>query len=159
MELSFNSPTYGQLSFTGVLEKILAYLRKEPACRYRIIIGTDSQTKNSRRVDFVSAVVVHRVGAGGIYFWRRSVEERKYFLRQRIYEEALRSLRLAQQFISAFPGEEILGYELEIHVDIGAGGETRDMLAEIIGMVRGMGFNVRTKPESFGASSVADRYA
>jgi len=32
------------------------------------------------------------------------------------------------------------------------------MLQEIIGMIRGSGFEIKTKPESYGASKVADRY-
>ena len=47
---------------------------------------------------------------------------------------------------------------LEIHTDIGQVGETREMIKEIVGMVRGNGFEVKIKPEAFGASSVADYY-
>ncbi|KKR03433.1 MAG: hypothetical protein UT31_C0021G0001, partial [Parcubacteria group bacterium GW2011_GWF2_39_13b] len=49
-------------------------------------------------------------------------------------------------------------YELEIHVDIGQTGPTRDMIKEIVGMVNGFGFSARTKPESYAASKVADKY-
>ena len=47
---------------------------------------------------------------------------------------------------------------LEIHVDIGPNGETRAMIAEIVGMIRANGFKVATKPASWGASHVADRH-
>ncbi|MBU0708847.1 ribonuclease H-like YkuK family protein [Patescibacteria group bacterium] len=157
--LNFNSPTYGKLSLGQMMERILNYIRSKPEYSYRLVIGTDSQPKNSKRFDFVTAFVVHRVGAGGIYFWYRLVEERKYHLRARIYREAMLSLQLAQKLVSFFPDTELSGYSLEIHVDIGTKGETRAMISEVVGMVRGMGFEVRTKPEAFGATSVADRYA
>jgi len=49
-------------------------------------------------------------------------------------------------------------YDLEIHIDVGALGPTRDMIREVVGMVNGNGFTARTKPESWGASSVADKH-
>jgi len=33
------------------------------------------------------------------------------------------------------------------------------MIKEVIGLIRGNGFEPRIKPESFAASNVADRYA
>jgi predicted RNase H-related nuclease YkuK (DUF458 family) len=48
--------------------------------------------------------------------------------------------------------------ELEIHLDIGPDGETRDLIREIVGMVMGSGFNAKIKPDAYAASSVADRY-
>lgn len=156
----FYSLTYGELRMNEVLEKILDYIQEKPDYPYRIVIGTDSQPKDSKRMDFVNAIVVHRIGAGGIYFWRRFIiEEKKYVLRERIYEEAYQSLNLAQEFIKRFPKGEILGYDLEIHVDIGRVGETREMISEVVGMIRGSGFEVKTKPEAYGASTVADRHA
>jgi len=49
-------------------------------------------------------------------------------------------------------------YDLEIHIDVGALGPTRDMIREVVGMVNGNGFTAKTKPESWGASSVADKH-
>jgi hypothetical protein len=52
----------------------------------------------------------------------------------------------------------IIHNELEIHVDIGQKGPTKEMIREIVGMVRGNGFFVKIKPESFAASTLADRH-
>lgn len=49
-------------------------------------------------------------------------------------------------------------YDLEIHIDVGALGPTREMIREVVGMVNGNGYKARTKPESWGASSVADKH-
>jgi uncharacterized protein len=49
-------------------------------------------------------------------------------------------------------------FNLTIHVDVGPNGETKQMLQEIVGMIKGNGFSVKTKPDSYGASSVADRH-
>ena len=90
-------------------------------------------------------------------------------MKQRIWQEALISLALAEKLVLDFyqmglfnQSKLSLGapddLNLEIHVDIGPNGETRDMIAEIVGMIRANGFKVATKPSSWGASSVADRH-
>jgi len=153
----FVSPTWGRLDLEGVIRKISSYMSQVPEAKYRVIIGTDSQVYNGR-VEFVTALIVHRVGSGGIYFWAKRSESREYVLRSRIYEEAFTSLKFAQKFLDESSKNGIWGYDLEIHVDIGRVGETRAMINEVVGMIRGSGFNVRVKPEAYGASSVADRH-
>ena len=153
----FNSPTHGQLGFAEVVKKIAEYMEEVPDRKYRVVIGTDSQVHNREEADFVSALIVHRVGSGGIYFWTREKRKKPYALRERIYEEATRSMGLAEEFLQAFK-EQVLEYDLEIHVDVGRLGETRAMINEVVGMIRGSGFEVKIKPEAYGAQTVADRY-
>ncbi|MBZ9569369.1 hypothetical protein KJA16_00415 [Patescibacteria group bacterium] len=51
-------------------------------------------------------------------------------------------------------------YQLRyIHADIGEHGQTRDMIKEVTGLIRGNGFEPKIKPESYVASTVADRYS
>jgi hypothetical protein len=154
----FYSQTYGECDLPELRNRVLAYLSAEPDYSYRLVIGTDSQAKNSRATDFVVAIIVHRVGCGGIYFWKRIVEDKQYVLRQRIYQEATYSLQVADEFLTLLKNDGISKYDVEIHVDIGKFGETRKMIAEIVGMVRGSGFAVKTKPDSYAASKVADRH-
>lgn len=154
----FQSPTYGQLELPQVRERILAFLAAEPEKTYQIVVGTDSQPHNGSGVDFVTAIVIHRLGTGGIYFWKRVVNKKVYVLRQRMYEEAAMSLEMAETVLALLHKDGITKYDVEIHVDIGKFGDTREMIAEIIGMIRGSGYNVKMKPESYAASKVADRY-
>lgn len=156
---TFHSPTYGILNLPQIIEKINRFIHKEPDHRYKIIIGTDSQSHNGSGVDFVTALVVHRVGGGGIYFWKGYTKRRPYTLKERIYEEALTSLDFANTFILNLKREpELLQIGLEIHVDIGENGKTREIISEIVAMIKGNGYEVKTKPDSFGASKVADRH-
>lgn len=152
----FISPTYGDVSFGQLVGRIADYIEIQPA-KYRIIVGSDSET-NESQVDYVTAVVVHRVGAGGIYFWQKNVGGKCFTLRERIYNEALLSIDCAQKLLPAFHVQKILDLNLEIHVDVGTKGETREIINEITGMIRSSGFAVKTKPDSFGASKVADRH-
>ena len=43
-------------------------------------------------------------------------------------------------------------------MDIGRNGPTKDMIKEVVGMIKGSGYMVRIKPEAYAASTVADRY-
>ncbi len=154
----FQSPTYGPVELPEIREKILQFLSCDPQKTYQIVVGTDSQPHNGSGVDFVTALVVHRIGTGGIYFWRRVVNKKQYVLRQRMYEEASMSLQMAETVLALLHKDGITKYDVEIHVDIGKFGDTREMIQEIVGMIRGSGYEVKTKPESYAASKVADRY-
>ena len=158
----FTSPSKGKLTLSEVVGEITAYLAEEPDRQYRLVIGTDSHNSTSdHRADFVTAVVIHRIGRGGRYFWAKKRKENMFTLRDRIYTETLLSLDLAQKLVPELkaylkPGNG--GYELEIHIDVGEVGPTREMIREVVGMVVGNGFRAKTKPESYGASTVADRH-
>uniref|UniRef100_A0A831YQ80 DUF458 domain-containing protein n=1 Tax=candidate division WWE3 bacterium TaxID=2053526 RepID=A0A831YQ80_UNCKA len=156
---TFHSPTYGKLALPTIIEKISHFVSAIPDQKYRIIIGTDSQNHNGTGVDFVTALVVHRVGGGGIYFWKGYKKNRPYTLKEKIYEEALTSLEFANDFIHHLKSEpRLLEVGLEIHVDVGENGATRDVISEVVAMIKGSGYEVKTKPDSFGASKVADRH-
>lgn len=182
----FNSPTKGQLSLGQVINELIDYKKENPEAQYKIVIGTDSETKE-KGMEFVCVVAVHRIGKGGRYFWARVYDQRNLDLKNRIYQEATISLALAgallekelelhnmkidmgQSIIEIFQSLEkdsksglnkeiIFSNELEIHVDIGSKGPTREMIKEIVGMVRGSGFFVKIKPEAFAAANVADKH-
>ena len=158
MDDIFNSLSFGKLSLPSIRKNILDFMAEHPESKYKIIIGSDSQPKTTGEVDFVSAILIHRVGHGAIYFWKRIIKNKKYVLRERIYEEATLSLTLADQFLEICKDDSIHRYDLEIHVDVGKIGETRNLINEVIGMVRGNGYAVKIKPDSYCASKVADRH-
>ncbi len=159
--MNFVSPTHGPLALDQVLVQISQYIQSSDRHQHKMIIGTDSAAPlgHGHEAEFVTALVVHRVGNGGIYFWRRARSENLHTLRDRMYREATYSLELARLLIThpQFPLTSSPDV-FEIHIDIGENGPTRQMIREITGMVVGSGFRVQTKPASYAASKVADRY-
>ncbi|MFC1647062.1 ribonuclease H-like YkuK family protein [Patescibacteria group bacterium] len=141
-----------------IRKKILNFLETDPDKKYRIVVGTDSQPNNGSRIDFVTAIVVHRIGYGGIYFWQRNLHKNYYVLRQRMFTEATMSLEMAETVLALLHNDGITKFDVEIHVDIGSYGKTRDMICDIVGMIRGSGYKVKIKPDSFAASKIADKY-
>jgi predicted RNase H-related nuclease YkuK (DUF458 family) len=65
---------------------------------------------------------------------------------------------LAGQLAEALAQNGHADLNVQIHLDVGENGQTRDLIREVVGMVVGSGFDARIKPDSFGASSVADRH-
>lgn len=153
----FNSPSIGRVSIEEMIARILAYIHHQPAANYSLAIGTDSCVV-SGGVEFVCAIAVRRIGNGGIYFWQSVKSPVRMLLRQRIYQEALISLAVAEEFIKRFYQKCPTVYEMEIHVDIGPNGETKGLIKEITGMIRGSGYQVKIKPSAFTAATIADRY-
>ena len=159
----FISPTKGELGVSQVISEIEDFVNEEPRSFYRLVIGSDSQTKainGKAEINFVTAIVVHRRGRGARYFWKK---EKKYVkvpvLRDKIYTETTMSLEIAEEFVPEIRKRiSPAKYDLEIHIDVGPLGPTREMIREVVGMVNGNGYVAKTKPESWGASSVADKH-
>ena len=158
----FNSPN-GNIYNTGeLLREIKYFVDEQPAEFYSLIIGTDSQTKRINgvsEIDFVTAIIIYRKKKGARYFWTKKQEIKKAVLRDKIYTETLLSLEYAESIVPEIRG--IIPpskYDLEIHIDVGPFGKTRNMIREVVGMVTGNGYVAKTKPESWGASSVADKH-
>lgn len=154
----YYSPSHGKVDLDKLKKIISSYMAQDKKAVYEIIVGSDSQKLEKDTYDFVSALIIHRVGSGGIYFWKRIIQKRKISLKERIYQEATMSLQTSENFVSFFKQNGISKYNIQIHVDIGHNGETRDLITEVVGMIRGSGYEVKIKPDSYGASKVADRY-
>lgn len=156
--MQFHSPSKGSLSLEQVVDELLGFVAEQSGVAYRLIIGTDSQTTGAH-THFVTAIVVHRVGKGGRYYVFHRFEPPISSLRQKLSREtsqslevtiALKELLLSRQALSRF--------ELEIHVDAGNAGATRELIRDLVGMVMVNGFVAKVKPDSFAASKVADKY-
>lgn len=156
----FYNPNLGELSFARVVGEILSFMAADQQSSYKLMIGSDSN--GTKVLDLVSVIAVHRIGSGGRYFWCRAGRDGIHTLRQKIYAEVESSLELAARFLVALRNsmsESVeLPFDFEIHVDVGRQGETRDLIHEVTGMVRGMGYAVFIKPQSVAATSVADRH-
>lgn len=153
----FRNPTCGPLPFDGVIDELGAFLRADPNAVYAITIGTDSETYHDT-VEFITAIVIHRKGRGGRYFWMQTEKPKFHTLRERIWQEAILSISLARSVLDALEVRMMWDAGIEIHVDVGANGPTRDLIKEISGFVRAHGFVINIKPLSYAASAVADRY-
>lgn len=164
-EGNFYNPTKGNLNLNEVIREILGYMKTKQEKFYDIIVGCDSSSGNEPH--FPVAVVILRKGEGGRFFLKKiNYHQKKKFYnwKSRVLEEVLLSCQLAlvlkENLVKEIKKLSFSpNYQFRyIHADVGENGKTRDMIREVIGLIRGNGFEPKIKPESFVASNVADRY-
>ena len=144
----FTRPSGGEFSVREAAAVAATYVAQSPASVYTVTIGTDSQ--NFDKTKMVEVIAVHRVGNGGIFFYRTQ-----------------RSLELASEFFDEFHESlSLLGHDLDhlsikcqIHCDVGHNGNTKAMIQEIVGWVRSLGYECAIKPDSYAASGIANKYS
>ncbi|MBI2038763.1 MAG: hypothetical protein HYT22_00565 [Candidatus Niyogibacteria bacterium] len=158
-QFRFHTP-YRVISFDEVVQEIIAYIAKSPKSHYSVMIGSDSRA--AAMSEIVSAIAVWKIGNGGRYFWTKSAEARYASLRDRIYQEAMQSILVAQELRSILRdrlGEEFFwNNQLAVHVDVGENGPTRELKEGVLGMVRGFGFEAVAKPDAVAAFVLADKH-
>lgn len=152
----FISPSKGRLNFEEMMNDIVLYIKGIPTSSYKIIIGSDSQVKSE--TSFITAVIVHRLGKGARYYYRKKTQRKIKSLRQKIFYETALSLEVGGMVHKFFADEGFDDLNVEIHIDVGMQGETKDLIREVVGMVTGSGFRAKIKPDAYGASSVADKH-
>lgn len=164
----FSSLGKGQLTFNETFEEIVNFVKDDTNSSYKISIGTDSQVGS--KTLFVTCIHVHRIGKGAIGFLHKSEMSRPLRnLREKIYMETCITLQLAYLFDERKINSiyKALGrtgryncsdVTFEFHIDVGTKGETKVLINEMVGMVKGLSFVPKIKPDSYCASSFADRY-
>ena len=154
--VDFTSPTKGRMTIKEVVQDIVAFMEEESSASYKLIIGTDSQSRQDSC--FVTAVIVHRVGKGARYYYRRRYMIHVKNLRHKIFTETSMSLDAVTILKEELAKTCYKNMDVEVHVDIGQNGDTKELIREVVGWVMGSGFTVKIKPNACGASKVADRH-
>lgn len=162
-EYLMTSPTYGPVTMSDVARIVADYMEKDRDAAYEIDIGTDSQTHYE--VKMVEVVAVRRVGKGGIYFYHKDFIPKFWSLKEKILSETGKSIALANTFYDALETELLERDKVmedftvcnRIHCDIGNVGPTNALIPEIVGWVKSSGYECCIKPDSYAASSVANK--
>jgi len=163
----FYNPSRGNLTLDGVIEELFSYMAEDSDKFYDIIVGCDSSSEEEP--NFPVAVVILRKGEGGRFFLKKikypsSANKRFVNWKARILNEVMLSCEFALSLKEKIEKKAAQvnnpsNYQfLYIHADVGENGQTKDMIKEVVGLIRGNGFEPKIKPESYVASIVADRY-
>ena len=157
--MKFISPTDGEMDIEQIYMTMVEFMDQAPNNKYKLIVGTDSHPR-MEDVVFVTAIVIYRVGRGGRFFYHKEKDGLEVGMKQRIFYEVSRSLEVASKLtgVLARDSEHSETLDIEIHVDVGKKGPTNEIIKEVVGMVVGNGYEAMIKPDSYAASSVADRY-
>jgi len=160
----FYNLTKGKLTFEEVIKEILNFLQEKPNFFYEVIVGCDSSS--GANPSFPLVIVVLRRGNGGRFFFKKIYFKNRifYHLRERVLQEVYLSCELALVLKENLEKEikklnNRVPWEFKyIHTDISETGLTKDMIKEVVALIKSNGFEAKIKPESFAASVVADRY-
>ena len=160
----FHTGTGRTIAFEAIPDAILDFYqqRKGISDGISIVIGTDSQNFDTTKC--VSVICVIAKGKGGIFFYEISHIPLIRDVRSKLHMETNASLELADKLVSAFESKEVYHEmytecPISIHVDAGNSprGKTRELIPELVGWIRTMGYAAETKPLSFVSSCIADR--
>lgn len=162
-----------------IIEDIVGYIKEqvEEGEDVRVVVGCDSQQRRSYTLYALTIILYDEIrhhGAHVVFMKIRTKKERDIFTR--LMNESLYSLDLANWLDSKltdgiykkpkFKSNEYDGSfptrKVEIHVDVNPeyGRDKRNkshvVYSSVMGMLCGSGYSVRSKPDSFAASSAAD---
>ena len=156
-EMIFISPTNGKMTKAEIYDFILKKIRENQITKehdYSIIVGTDSQ--NSYKTKMVLVICLIDKGHGGRYFyhidWMKKIKD----INTKIYTETEKSLEIARE-LNKFLHDNDVRAEVEVHVDIGRHGKTKELIQGILGWVTSEGFTAKIKDESWVASTITDK--
>lgn len=155
--MNFIHPRKGRRSLKQMIMDIQAYVREDTNANYKVVIGTDSQTREKETI-FVTALIIQRLGKGAIFFYTKYRHKAIRNLRYRIYQETEYSLEAVEVLKKRGFFDFSIHIPMEIHLDVGKQGETRKLIQEVVGWVTAVGYTAKIKPESYAASAVADRF-
>ena len=160
----FKSYTYGELDIQGVADKIKEFHDRtsEWGTEFQITIGTDSQNFADTKV--VSVIAVHREGHGGIFFYEVTNIPRIQDVTRKLTEETSRSLTTITELIAVLESSDKYKQVrddalISIHIDAGWSdkGKTKELIPMLVGWIKACGYDCRVKPDSYAASSIADK--
>lgn len=154
-ETEFKSLTYGDLSLEGMAGVVHWILDREgKGFSYEMAIGSDSQLRDGFFC-LVTVLVLHKfldgVGQGALFFYSLfEYEKGPVSLREKIFQEAGASVTFADCFCGEY--ERQFGVDLclriELQVDAGKNGDTREVIPEVARYVVENGYKVVFKPEA-----------
>ncbi|MBO6046270.1 MAG: hypothetical protein J6P61_00815 [Erysipelotrichaceae bacterium] len=170
-----------KVSFEQMMNQIEKFyqMNKHYGAPFEIVVGSDSQDFTSV-TKIVTAIAIICRGHGGIFFYDIQWDDtiygiKKYYdgsykklapqiVKIKLNTETSLSIEWAQAIINFMISDDQYREMFDkmpvtIHIDAGHSkkGLTADMINELIGWVHAQGYPCCIKPDSFAASTIADR--
>ncbi|MFT8323472.1 MAG: ribonuclease H-like YkuK family protein [Bacillus sp. (in: firmicutes)] len=158
------------MPFPIVFQRIITFMKRNPIGHYRLMIGTDSQV-HPKYTTFITGIVIQNKGKGAWACIRKVIVPRKIL---RLHEKISYETTLTEEVVHLFTEEkknELINivlpfiyqgatFSIEGHIDIGAGtrNKTSEFVNEMVARIESAGIEPKIKPNSFVASSYANKY-
>ncbi|MNI22061.1 hypothetical protein D3C73_756070 [compost metagenome] len=171
-DLEFRNTTERGLSLEKVHERIVQFMRQEPKSVYKFIIGTDCQV-HVGHTKFITGVVIQRMGRGAWACYRQVIIPRALeSVKEKLSLETMYSEEIAMCFQERrrLEMEDIIlpymyqgaSFQMYIHIDAGNDAlkhKTALFVDEMVQRVESVGMVPIIKPDSYVASSYANKYS
>ena len=151
--MNWTTGTGKEITFFEIINKIKSHHKNSG----QVFVGTDSYI-NSGYCIFATSIVL--LGAenqrGGLYFYKKEKYNEPTRFYTRILKEVEKSINIAIDITEICPNAN-----LEIHIDVSPEGKnekTSQMARMLMGYATGSGFKCKIKPDSFAATTVADKH-
>jgi predicted RNase H-related nuclease YkuK (DUF458 family) len=160
----FYSETYGKININGIPDKILDFYQKNREIEgdFQIVVGTDSQNFSDTKM--VTVIAAYKEGHGGIFFYNIEHINKIKNVKQKLNTETSKSLETMMELVNEIDAKDIYNDMkdntlLSIHVDAGWSdkGKTKELIPGLVGWIKACGYDAKVKPDSFAASSIADK--
>lgn len=169
-ENTFQNLSNKNMTFEQVFLNIVQFMEKDPTGNFKLMFGTDSQVF-SRETKFITGIVIQQERKGVWACFRRVIIPRKM---TNLHERISFETTLTEEIVSLFTNdkkEKLINivlpniykgssFSIEGHIDIGAGNrnKTRIFVGEMMSRMQTLGIEAKIKPDSFVASSYANRF-
>lgn len=168
--MEFQNLMEKEMSFAQVFSRIIRFMKINPRGNYRLMVGTDSQVHHDYTL-FITGIVIQNEGKGAWACIKKEVYTRRM---DHLHERISKETSLTEEVVSLFTEErknEMIdivlpfiyqgaSFTMEGHLDIGAGkrNKTKIYVEEMMARIESMGLEPKIKPDSFVASSYANRF-
>lgn len=153
------SITYGEVSIEKIRTILEDKLIKNEGLSLSITVGTDSQSF-CEYTKMVGVVAICFERKGGIFFYDCEYVRPITNLHEKLIHETNKSIEIATALFEELQKSEIpelTDCHITIHSDIGKNGPTKQLISEIVGWITACGFECEIKPNSFAASTIANK--
>ncbi len=167
---TFQNLQENSMTFDVVFQRIISFMARNPRGNYRLMIGTDSQV-HPQHTTFITGIVIQNKGKGAWACIRKTIVPRKMLA---LHEKISYETTLTEEVVSLFTEERkntmidiVLPFiyngatfSMEGHIDIGSGSRNRtsEFVNEMVARIESTGIEPKIKPDSFVASSYANKY-
>jgi predicted RNase H-related nuclease YkuK (DUF458 family) len=171
-DIEFRNTAESGLSLEKVHERIVHFMRSDPQGVYKFIIGTDCQV-HPGYTKFITGIVIQRMGKGAWACYRQVIVPRAIkSVKEKLSTETAYSEEVALFFQdrNRYALEDIIlpyvyqgaSFEMFIHIDAGDDvikNKTALFVDEMVSRVASMGMVPVIKPDSYVASSYANKFS
>ena len=155
----FRNLSTGDKDYTlqEVLEEVLIYINADTEQEYRLIVGSDSLYR-AKFTMFATAIVCHRIGNGAKFWYTKRKEQCPMNIFARIMKETEDSIEIMKKVYDSEVMLHIPEENMQIDIDAGNNGKSRNVVSSAMSYVKGSGFNGESKPNAAVATIVADKF-